>query len=79
MRRTQLTRLLRSSVAVLCAALLVPAGTLPYARSAHAQSADDEAPPLIPADQLDSLVAPIALHSGFNAYLIVGDFVDGRL
>ena len=26
-----------------------------------------------------SLIAPIALHAGFNAYLIVGDFVDGRL
>ena len=26
-----------------------------------------------------SLVAPIALHAGFNAYLILGDSIDGRL
>ncbi len=61
MKPTQLTKLLRSSVAMLCAALLVPAGSLPYARSAHAESADETAA-TIPDDQLDSLVAPIALY-----------------
>jgi hypothetical protein len=61
MKRTEFTRLLWRSVAMLCAALLVPAGSWPYARSAQAASSD-EAPATIPDDQLDSLVAPIALY-----------------
>ena len=65
MKRPRFTRLLRDSVAILCAALLVPAGSLPYARSAQAapeDAATDEVAAKIPDDQLDSLVAPIALY-----------------
>ena len=62
MKRTQFRGLLRSSVAVLCAALLIPTGPLSHAQSPPPPgSADDQAPP-IPDDQLDSLVAPIALY-----------------
>src|SRR5262249_31103399 len=47
----------RSSVALLCAALLVPGAPWSFA-----QSDSDQQAPKIPPDQLDSLVAPIALY-----------------
>jgi hypothetical protein len=55
---------LRGVAAVLCALALVPGNNLadvPSAQSAHTSSAQSQAP-LIPAEQLDSLVAPIALY-----------------
>jgi hypothetical protein len=57
----------RSAIAVACAALLVPgesmlfAQTTPAPAAAPAAAADADDPPLT-ADQLDSLVAPIALY-----------------
>ncbi len=55
--------LLRGLVAVLCAALLLPgeALALPQAAAATAGAADQDAPKL-PPDQLDALVAPVALY-----------------
>jgi Protein of unknown function (DUF3300) len=53
-------RIGQSLAAVLCALLLAPGDTLLYARQPDA--AQDEAAPKIPNDQLDSLVAPIALY-----------------
>jgi uncharacterized protein DUF3300 len=55
----------RRVIAIACAAaLLVPAYSLVYAQQdqALAPAAANEAAPPIPADQLDSLVAPIALY-----------------
>ena len=54
----------QSLVALLCMVLLVtPAETPLYAREApRAASPQDEATPPIPNDQLDSLVAPVALY-----------------
>ena len=53
----------QSFVALLCSALLVPGDVIPVARSQEpaADSSQQEAATL-PADQLDSLVAPIALY-----------------
>ena len=55
----------RRVIAIACAAaLLVPAYPLAYAQQDQAlapAAANEETPP-IPADQLDSLVAPIALY-----------------
>ncbi len=58
-----LIRTLRNLVAVFCTAILVPGdlGALPRQAAPPAAAATAEAPP-IPADQLDSLVAPIALY-----------------
>ena len=54
---------LRSLLAVLCAILVAPGDTAAYAlsQSANSSSSGDQAS-LIPPDQLDSLVAPIALY-----------------
>jgi len=53
----------QSLVAVLCALLLAPGDTLLYAQPASPQgSSTEQAAPRIPNDQLDSLVAPIALY-----------------
>jgi len=55
---------LRGAVAVLCALTLVPGNTLAYVpppQSAHTSSSQNQSA-LIPPDQLDSLVAPIALY-----------------
>jgi len=55
----------RWAIAIACAAaLLVPAYSLAYAQQDQtlAPAAANEAAPPIPADQLDSLVAPIALY-----------------
>jgi hypothetical protein len=52
---------IREIVAVLCALLLLPGDLPAYARSSMQQDAEQTAAP-IPNDQLDSLVAPIALY-----------------
>jgi hypothetical protein len=52
----------RKCITVLCAALLVPGETLLLAQSQPATGSTQTAPAKIPADQLDSLVAPIALY-----------------
>jgi hypothetical protein len=52
----------RGVIALLCALLLLP-GDLAYAQSSPPQDAPQEQPAAkIPNDQLDSLVAPIALY-----------------
>jgi Protein of unknown function (DUF3300) len=54
---------IQSLLAVLCAFLLAPGDTAMYAQQAEQQAAPQgEAAPAIPSDQLDSLVAPIALY-----------------
>jgi hypothetical protein len=50
----------QSLAAVLCALLLAPGDTFLYAQQQDATQ--EQAPPPIPNDQLDSLVAPIALY-----------------
>lgn len=53
----------QSLVAVLCVLLLAPGDTALYAGPAQQQDASaEQAAPTIPSDQLDSLVAPIALY-----------------
>jgi hypothetical protein len=53
----------QSLVAALCVLSLLPGDTAVYAREAREQGApQDQASPTIPNDQLDSLVAPIALY-----------------
>jgi Protein of unknown function (DUF3300) len=53
----------RSGVALLCALLLLSGDLTVYAQSPPQQDASQEQPaPVIPNDQLDSLVAPIALY-----------------
>jgi hypothetical protein len=52
----------RCLTALLCAALLAPGDTLVWAAFQEPAAAAPEAAAKIPADQLDSLVAPIALH-----------------
>jgi hypothetical protein len=53
----------QSLVAALCVLCLLPGDTAAYAREAREQGApQDQASPMIPNDQLDSLVAPIALY-----------------
>src|ERR1700758_1273342 len=61
------TKAARTLVAVVCAMLLVPGDTLVWASPAlqdqQAQApAQDDAAAKLPPDQLDSLVAPIALY-----------------
>src|SRR5580698_9535564 len=53
----------RGVVAVFCAFLLLPGDVVAYANASAGQDAATEQPaPTIPNDQLDSLVAPIALY-----------------
>jgi hypothetical protein len=52
----------RSLTALLCAVLLVPGGSLGSALQQGAQPPAAQSAPRIPNDQLDSLVAPIALY-----------------
>src|SRR5580658_2964992 len=53
----------QSLTAVLCVLSLAPADTAVYARQPQQQDASaDQAAAMIPNDQLDSLVAPIALY-----------------
>ena len=54
---------IRSGVALLCALLLLPGDLTAYAQSPPQQdTTQEQAAPKIPNDQLDSLVAPIALY-----------------
>src|SRR6185437_11887792 len=61
-------RIVRNCITLLCAALLVPgdvtmlAQSQPAAKSQPAASSTQQPAPKIPPDQLDSLVAPIALY-----------------
>src|SRR6267154_2507750 len=55
--------LVQSLVALLCALLLAPGDKMRVARQAQQPGSPmDQAAPKIPNDQLDSLVAPIALY-----------------
>lgn len=62
-------------IAVICAAVLVvPAYSVAYAQQDQeqaAEAANEEAPP-IPPEQLDSLVAPIALAAAPAQYRVTG-------
>jgi Protein of unknown function (DUF3300) len=63
LRRKFGTRIGQSLVAILCAVALAPGDAAVYAQPTPLQNASpDQAAPAIPADQLDSLVAPIALY-----------------
>jgi len=57
-----LFQLFRELVAITCIAALVPAGVLSASGTPAAQAAQDQAAAKLPPDQLDSLVAPIALY-----------------
>jgi len=62
-RSTVSRQTIRSIVAILCVALLVPGDSIAWAWSQPQQvGGNAEAAPKIPNDQLDSLVAPIALY-----------------
>ena len=62
-RHTFSRQTFRSIVAVLCVALLVPVDSVAWAWSPQQQAGGNaEQAPKIPHDQLDSLVAPIALY-----------------
>jgi hypothetical protein len=62
-RKTLRTRIGQSFVAILCVLALAPGDPAIYAQPTTVQNAPaDQAAPAIPADQLDSLVAPIALY-----------------
>jgi len=52
----------QSLLAALCALLLAQGDTAAYARGAQQDAASEQTAPKIPNDQLDSLVAPIALY-----------------
>jgi hypothetical protein len=52
----------RRVIAVICAVLLVPGSALVARQAQQAQQADEQSNVQIPADQLDALVAPIALY-----------------
>jgi len=56
------SQIFRSVVALLCVALLVPGDSAAWAGSPPQQAGGAEEAPKIPNDQLDSLVAPIALY-----------------
>jgi Protein of unknown function (DUF3300) len=63
-RRTKYRgRTVQSLLAALCALLLAQGDTAVYAQQSQSQDApQEEAAPIIPNDQLDALVAPIALY-----------------
>src|SRR6266576_3216080 len=54
--------LVRSILAIACAALLLAGSPLMQARSIQPQAAAPQESAKVPADQLDALVAPIALY-----------------
>jgi hypothetical protein len=63
LRKKFSTRIGQSLVAILCVLALAPGDTAIYAQPTALQNAPADQPaPAIPADQLDSLVAPIALY-----------------
>ena len=63
LRTSTLVGGVRRVVALLCALLLLPGDLSAYAQSPSPQDASQEQPaPKISNDQLDSLVAPIALY-----------------
>jgi hypothetical protein len=63
LRKNFRTRIGQSLVAILCVLALAPGDTAVYAQPTSLQNAPpDQAAATIPADQLDSLVAPIALY-----------------
>jgi Protein of unknown function (DUF3300) len=53
---------IRGVVALICALLLVPGDLTAYAQASPQDASQEQAAPKIPNDQLDSLVAPIALY-----------------
>jgi Protein of unknown function (DUF3300) len=62
-RMRQVSHSFRSGVALVCALLLLPGDLAIYAQSSPQQDVSQEqSAPKIPNDQLDSLVAPIALY-----------------
>jgi Protein of unknown function (DUF3300) len=62
-RKNSHARIGQSLVAILCVLALAPGDPAIYAQPTTVQNAPaDQAAPAIPADQLDSLVAPIALY-----------------
>lgn len=61
-RRRAWNRVIRSVVALGCAVLLVPGGGLVLAQETSAAGTADPADATLPPDQLDALVAPIALY-----------------
>jgi hypothetical protein len=52
----------QNCVAILCSALLVPGDVIAAVQSQQPAAASEQEAPKIPSDQLDSLVAPIALY-----------------
>ena len=54
--------IVRQLMAVICAMALLPGDMILLAQSAPSQSAPEAKPAAVPAEQLDSLVAPIALY-----------------
>jgi len=62
LRTKFLSRTGQSLVAVLCVLSLAPGDTAVYAQQAQQQEPQEEVAPTIPNDQLDALVAPIALY-----------------
>jgi Protein of unknown function (DUF3300) len=62
-RRSNLLQTIRECIAILCAAALLPGNAIAVAaQDQQPAAAPQEAAVKIPADQLDSLVAPIALY-----------------
>ena len=62
MKPNVLTRLTRYVIAITCTVVLIPGQELVIARSALPPPVEDPAAVKIPPEQLDSLVAPIALY-----------------
>ena len=61
-RRGSLLQIIRECAAILCAVVLLPGNAAVAAQDQQPAAAPEQAAVKIPADQLDSLVAPIALY-----------------
>jgi hypothetical protein len=61
-RRSSLLQTIRECAAILCAVVLLPGNAVVAAQDQQPAAAPKQAAVKIPADQLDSLVAPIALY-----------------
>ena len=61
-RRSSLLQTIRECAAILCAVVLLPGNAVVVAQDQQPAAAPEQAAVKIPADQLDSLVAPIALY-----------------